>query len=150
MSNAAKSLLVLLPILPACGGGGSTTPSDSSPTAIVTASPQPASWPITPCGGCGTLAGELETTGFIAFSETAGVAVTFTTLDVSALNASGAVTNTSQTRPVSVRVGARGQATTDVAFHFPPAAQAASERISFGGRDDNGHTITTTLTVPLR
>ena len=32
----------------------------------------------------------------------------------------------------------------------PPAAQAATERITFGGRDDNGNALMLTLNVPLR
>ncbi|MFN8062750.1 MAG: hypothetical protein U0Q12_26600 [Vicinamibacterales bacterium] len=133
----------------ACGGSPSA-PTTPRPTAAIAATATPQTWTIGPCTGCGDLVGELETGGVVVVTESAGVGLIIGALEVSALNASGAVTNNSPRPSLGTRLAGNGRVELDVGYHFPPSAQAAAARIVVHGRDDNGHDVSATLTVALR
>lgn len=146
-----RSLACLVVLLAAAACGDSpSTPTAPSPTASIVAVANPSTWAIRACGGCGGLVGELETSGFVVVTESAGVALTLGAMDVRALNAAGEVTNSSPRPSVGTRLPAGGRVELDVGYHFPPSAQAAAVRIVVTGRDDNGHDVSAAaLTIPL-
>lgn len=148
MSTNVSTVIVAAVLAASCSDAPST-PTAPRPTAAIAAAATPSTWVVGPCTGCGGLVGELETGGHVLVTESAGVGLTIGTVDVRALNAAGDVTNTSPRPPVGTRLAGNARVDLDIGYHFPPSAQAVAVRVVVNGRDDNGHDVAATVTIPL-
>ena len=146
-----RTLLLAQALLPlaACGGGGGGSPSEPPRAAIVSLSLAPDPMPSRPCGGCGPLVGELETTTMATLRESGGVAARVTGFVVAVRSASGAVIAGPGDRPaVRDTVGASGSTTITFDTHFPGgpggANLPATLRVEVQLLDARGNTTTVT------
>ena len=136
-----------------CGGGGGGGPTAPGPTAAaITVVATPPSWVAGPCppAHCGSLMGELEVTGTLTVSESAGIGADVVAIDIQLLDATGAVLGTPSYDAAAVatfagttRIAGRGSLTIPgVGVHFPPAGRPASLRFTVRARDDRGNLVT--------
>ena len=144
----------------ACGGGGGGGPTAPGPTAAAVAvQASPASWMAGPCppAHCGSLMGELEATGALTVSESAGVGGDVTTIEIELRDAGGTLLGTPSYDAVAVaqlagttRVAALGSLTIpSLGVHFPPAGRPASLRLTVRVRDDRGNQVSASVTVAV-
>ena len=122
----AFPLLVAVALLPACGGGGGSSPTAPNPARIALAV-EPSSVVSRPCD-CGPLVGELDFEATLVFTESAGTAATLTTRrDTLRADAGNRVVVNEERRPTAqdaVAIPAGGTLRHVYMLHFPGANQA--------------------------
>jgi hypothetical protein len=161
LARKAVAPAVLMFAVAGCGGSAAPGgPTPAGPTAVVTmtANPNPVAGGL--CGAnCGNLAGEREALTVLTFRETAGVGATVISGGSQELRngATGAIIARTTLDPAdfvrdggTARLPASGQLVFRAGVHYPAPHAGVAATFNFAVRmmDDNGHTLTVTLSVP--
>jgi hypothetical protein len=147
---------VALGIVVACGiagGGCGGVPPGPTATAVIqmTVNPPTLTPAVCPPSHCGPLEGQLEVTATLTIRETAGVAgaVNRVGMVLRRQSDNASVAQTEQS-PVG-RLAGLGSITVPIAMHYDRSAGEANMKVvlTIEARDDNGHTINSTMEVPV-
>ncbi len=139
----------------ACGGS-STTPSNTSATAVLqlTATPTTVVYAVCPPSHCGSLAGQLEVEATVTVRETAGVGATIARMPFSLRRRSDnqAIAMSDVAAVGGTRVSASGSVAIPIAMHFDATAAESNMKVvvAVEGTDANGHTVTASMEIEVR
>lgn len=142
------TLVVLTPAI-ACDD----TPTGPRPTAVLqpTAAPSPITPVLCPVSNCGSVTNQLEATTVITVRETAGVAGTIQSATYVLRRNSDNAVIVNATPSLNVRFTANGSVDVPVGVHWDRGQMttASTLTVTINARDDNQHTVSTSMTIPV-
>jgi hypothetical protein len=137
-------------------GGSTTTPTNTSATAVLqlTATPGTIVYAVCPPSHCGPLTGQLEVEATVTVRETAGVAATIARMPFSLRRRSDnlAIAMSDAAAAGGTRVGASGSVAIPIAMHFDATAAESNMKVvvAVEGTDANGHAVTASMEIEVR
>lgn len=142
-------ILVVLTLATACDD----TPTGPKPTAVLqaAAAPSPITPVLCPVSNCGSVTNQLEATTVVSVRETAGVAGTIQSATYVLRRNSNNAVIANATPPLNVRFTANGTVDVPVGVHWDrdQMTDASTLTVTINARDDNQHTVSTSVTIPV-